>query len=94
MNRPLTPALLDGILDSGTAPTPPRRSSLAKDVLWGANEIARFMNVSDDFVRTLYREKAERDPRCPIRWVGGRYFCTKTEIVAWLMPGSEERKAG
>lgn len=63
----------------------PRRSSLATESLWGAQAIADFMGVSDDYVRKLANDKTI-DPRCPIRLCGGRYYVTRTEIIAWLMP--------
>ncbi len=56
-----------------------KRSTLATESLWGAESIAKFMGVSSDYVRKLSR----RDDN-PIREKGGRYFCTRTEIVVWL----------
>lgn len=86
MNRPpLTAERLDQMFP--TKPRPARKSSLAIESLWGAQAIADFMGVSDDFVRKL-----AKDGLAPIRLRGGRYFSTKTEITAWLMPGSEEAK--
>ena len=58
-----------------------RSASLATESLWGAQRIADFMGVSDDFVRKLAKQAAT-----PIRIRGGRYYSTKTEIVTWLCP--------
>lgn len=82
-NGDLTADLFDRL----AVPRLPRGSSLALESLWGATSIARFMGVSDDFVKKLSEE-----PGCPIRKRGGRLFTTKTEITAWLIPGSEELK--
>lgn len=73
----LTPELYDKMM--AHIGTYPKRSSLATESLWGAAAIAKFMGVSDDFVRKL----ALRDD-APIRTKAGRYFCTRTEIVVWL----------
>lgn len=96
MNRPvLTPARLDAMLEGKQLERNPlqlTRSSLATESLWGALAIANFMGVSDDYVRKLAKAK-EIDPRCPIRQRGGRYYATKTEIVAWLISDSEMTSA-
>ena len=47
--------------------------------LWGATEIARFAGVSVDAVYP-WAALAE----CAISQPGGRYFCLKSELLAWL----------
>lgn len=79
--KTLTPHAFDKLITRPTA----GRSNLASESLWGAATIAKFMGVSDDYVRTL----AKRNDT-PIRMKAGRYFCTRTEIVVWL--NSDDRK--
>ncbi len=73
MAKPITAQQFDRM---ASAPRPP---SLAADSLWSAVAIAKFIGVSDDFVRKL-----ERDGGAPLRRVGGRLYSTRTEITAWL----------
>lgn len=73
--------------DAIATPRIPRGSTLARESLWGATTIAAFMGVSDDFV-----QKIAKEPGGPIRRRAGRLFTTRTEILAWLMPGTEEVK--
>lgn len=75
------------LFDAMTAPRIPRGSTLARESLWGATTIAGYMGVSDDFVR-----KIAEQPGSPIRKRAGRLFTTKTEVIAWLIPGTEEIK--
>jgi hypothetical protein len=49
------------------------------DALWGATVIARFAGVS---VETVYRWATL--PDCPVSQPGGRYFCMKADLLAWL----------
>lgn len=81
--KPLTLERLDRMMEN--IGTPPKRSSLATESLWGASAIAKFMGVSDDFVRSMAKRQDT-----PIRWKAGRYYCTRTEIVTWL--SSPDRK--
>ncbi len=75
------------LFDTLTAPRIPKGSTLAREALWGASTIARFIGTSDDFVHKIAKENGS-----PIRRRAGRLFTTKTEITAWLMPGTEEIK--
>ncbi|MFI3904317.1 hypothetical protein [Ochrobactrum sp. S1502_03] len=86
--KTLTPEIYDEMtagIGAGGSPrasgymTTPKRSTLASEALWGAASIARYMGVSDDFVRKLALRKD-----APIRMKAGRYYCTRTEIVVWL----------
>jgi len=81
MKPPLTAARFDKTMEMAPSSL---RFSLASESLWGASAIAKFMGVSDDFVR-----KCARLGSSPIRQKAGRYYCTKTEITIWLLSNAD-----
>lgn len=56
-----------------------RDIDMAKEALWGARAIAKFLRLSVDAVYDL-----ALDPQCPIFRPSGRYFATRSELMRWL----------
>lgn len=49
------------------------------DRLWGAKQIAAFAGVCSDTIAAW-----EKLAGCPITKINGRYFVTKSALIAWL----------
>jgi hypothetical protein len=50
-----------------------------RDRLWGAALIASVAGVSEDTAK-----RWSEDSTCPIRKVGGRYFCRRSDLIRWM----------
>ena len=89
MSRPLlTTERFDAMMAGKSVTVTDSRSALAKESLWGAKAIGRFMGLSEDTILRLEK----RDPSFPVRRRGGRIFTTRTEIVVWLQPSHKDQR--
>lgn len=57
-------------------------------ILWGAENIARRIGTSGDFVR----DKLAAEPDSPVRKIGGRYCALEAELYAYFSPQPNQPK--